>query len=458
MLSILLSVVIFVVTILVLVMIHELGHYSVARYYGVKVKRVSIGFGKPIRTWHASSGTEYVLAMIPLGGYVRLLDEREEPVGVHEQEKAFNRLSRLKQAAVIFAGPLANFLFAILLYWVVLGVGITHVRPIIGYIVPGSIAEQSGLKAGSELQTVNKQSIVSWASVGMAFISHMGEPKPVSVRARVEKAHQVNDYQFDLSKWKLDPLQFNFLGSLGFEPALPSEVLKVDQVKPHRGAAWAGIKAGDTLLAVQDQPITDRMMLLRTVKPYAGQTVRLTFEREGRRLHAMVRVDQCHSWSGIFEGYLGLTLSPIQWPQTALATEQAPVFQAAYLAIQKAWGMIIFNSTIIYKLIKGDLSLQILSGPLGIFAGSITAMQQGIIYYLNFLAMLSMGLGILNLFPIPGLDGSRLVALLVERARGRPLPMAVESLIFRLGFIILVILMIQLSIGDILRFIQMGFC
>jgi regulator of sigma E protease len=200
------------------------------------------------------------------------------------------------------------------------------------------------------------------------------------------------------------------------------------------------------------------MMLLRALKPYAGQAVRLTFEREGRRLYAMVWVGGCLSWRGIFEGYLGLTFSPVQWSQAALYTEQAPLFQAAYLATQKAWGMAVFNITVLYKLVQSKLSLQALSGPLGIFAGSVVAMNQGTVHYLNFLAMLSIGLGIINLFPIPGLDGSRLLYLAIERVRGRPLSIAMETLIFRLGLIILIILMIQVSIGDILRFIQMGFC
>jgi regulator of sigma E protease len=232
----------------------------------------------------------------------------------------------------------------------------------------------------------------------------------------------------------------------------------VQQVNAYKGAGWAGIKAGDTLLAIQDQPITDRMMLLRALKPYAGQAVRLTFEREGRRLYAMVWVGGCSSWRGIFEGYLGLTFSPVQWSQAALYTEQATLFQAAYLAIQKTWAITTFNITVLYKLVRGELSLQVLSGPIGLFVGSMVAMKQGIVHYLNFLAMLSIGLGILNLIPIPGLDGSRLVYLVIERIRGRPLSIAMETLIFRLGFIILSILMIQVSIGDILRFIQMGFC
>jgi regulator of sigma E protease len=456
MFSLLLSILIFIVTIIVLVMVHEWGHYWVARCCGIKVLRVSIGFGKPLWIWRAQNGTEYVIAAIPLGGYVRLLDEREGPVAAHEQEEAFNRQTMLKRAAVIFAGPLANFLLAILLYWIVLGVGITHVRPVVGYTIPGSIAAQAGLPSGAELKVVDNQPITSWSSVGMAFISHLGEKAPVLLQA--EKSNQTHDYRMDLSKWKLDPLQSDWLTSIGIEPAVPPETLIVQQVSPYKGAAWAGVKPGDTLLTIQNEPITDRMMLLRALKPYAGQTIRLTFEREGRRLHAMTQIGQCASFRGVFEGYLGLTFAPIQWPPSALYTEQAPLFEAAYIAVQKVWRITVFNTTVLYKLVVGDLSIQGLSGPLGIFAGSVVAMQQGFIHYLSFLALLSVGLGIINLFPIPGLDGSRLVYLLIERGRGRPLSIATEALIFRLGFIILLVLMIQISIGDILRFIQMGWC
>ncbi|MFU8797248.1 MAG: RIP metalloprotease RseP [Gammaproteobacteria bacterium] len=396
--AMILAAMLFTMTFFTLVLIHELGHYVAAKLCGIKVEIFSIGFGKPLLQWK-----EFVLARFPLGGYVKLIEDPS--------------VSRLKRAMVILAGPSSNFLIAILCYWLALTLGITHVRPIVGYVVPGSIAAHARVTDKTELP------FMSWSAVGIAFISHMGEKKLLNI------AH----HQFDLSQWRLDPLNLDWLNSLGLEPAVPAERLVVQEMNPSKGAAQAGIKVGDVIITAQGQPVYDRMMLLRLARASVGNMIRLTFEREGQRLHAMVPVGR--------GGDLGITLPPIKWPSAALQTEHGGLYEA----LQKSREMLVFNIKVIIKLVKGELSLQNLSGPVGIFAGSLRALQQGFPTYLSFLAVISLGLGVINLLPIPALDGARLLYLMI------PLSPAAELLAFRLGTILLGLLMVHVFIGDILR-------
>ena len=263
----------FLVTILVLVSIHEAGHMFVARAFNIKVLRYSIGFGKAIwRHRSKKSGTEYVIAMLPLGGYVKLLDEREEAVPEADKHRAFNRQSLGARVAVVVAGPITNIVFAVIIYWIMFSVGVDLVKPVVGQVSPHSLAATVGFQSGDTISKVDGQAVQDWQEIMLAVVRRMGESGQMSVQTR-SPTGQVAEHIIPLSQWTTDPLNPDPLHSLGIEPYRPPQPAIVDKVKEESAAAKAGVKAGDKFVAIDGVPVKDWYDLVKTVQPASWKKI-----------------------------------------------------------------------------------------------------------------------------------------------------------------------------------------
>lgn len=364
MLEFIFAVLAFIVAVLILIGVHEFGHFVAARCCGVKVLRFSIGFGKALYRWYDKQGTEYVVALLPLGGYVKLLDEREAPVASKDRARAFNNRPLYQRFIILIAGVFFNLVFAMLAFWFVYTAGIVFIKPVIGAVTPNSIAAQAGLKAGDELLAIGKRNTNHWAAVSMALVMHYGEQGKLAFTVREPSAKQtrIREMDVDLRQWRLDALHPNPLGSLGIVPYYP--------------------------------------------KPL---------------------------------------------PPTLLSKQKFSILTAWRPALEQVRDFVTFNLAVLYKMVVGVISWHSLGGPVSIFQAAVLAAGQGAIVYINFLALLSISLAVVNLLPIPGLDGAQILYLLYEFLRRKPVSVAVQLLLFRLGIIFLVILMLQVMLNDLLR-------
>lgn len=346
----------FIAAIILIILLHELGHFLVARFFAVKVIKFSIGFGKALKTWHCKSGMQVVLAVLPFGGYVKLLDQRHTAVSKADMPFSINAKPLWQRAAVVLAGPLANLLFAVFAYWVVFSIGITYPIATVDSITPNSIAAKAGMQAQERIIEVDNQATDHWPAIIMAIITRLGDKEALIITTNKKS------YDLDIRNWRLEDIKPQPLQSLG--------------IIPYRSATWSKQK---------------------------------------------------------------------------LQTLQYSLFPALTHGVYESWQFSKFSVIVIYKMLTGVISIKSLAGPLSIFKLAGLAAQKGVASYLVFLSVISISIAIVNLMPIPGLDGSQLVYLLYEKLSKRPLSVAWELLLLRLGIILLALLIIQTLVNDLLR-------
>lgn len=350
-----------ILTILLIVGIHEFGHFMVAKCLGVKVLKFSIGFGKALVKWHDKSGTEYAFSAIPLGGYVKMLDEGEGHVAPTELPLAYNRQKIWKRFLIVAAGPLTNFILALVLYWIIFVTGFINPVPITGEIIPHSIAAQAGMQKNQEIISIDQQPVMSWMSIILRLLPHTGNHDKISIQTRDIHQHTNYTYLLNLTDWKMDELKPDPLLSLGIVPYQP----------------------------------TTPYPLLRNIQ-YGP-------------------IEACsHAW-------------------------------------QNTYDFTYMNLLMIGKLFTGKVSIQSLGGPIAIFQGAGSALNQGIASFLSFLAFLSIAIGVVNILPIPGLDGGHILFQLIEAIMKKPISAPMIELFYKLGFILLLLLITQAVMNDILR-------
>lgn len=446
------SIFIFALTVGVLIGFHEFGHFIVARCVGIKVLRFSIGFGKPLIKWHDKKGTEFVIALIPLGGYVRMLDEREAPVAINEQHLAFNRQSILKRLAVIFAGCAFNILLAIIIYWAAFTHGVMQIIPRIGVITANSIAEKAGMQTGEIITHIDNYPVSGWPAISLRIIQRLGSHGEINV-ATQDKNNQIKQYQLFLTHWTINNLNPAPTESLGIIPLKPPEPIKFSQIFKDSPAAKAGLLNNDQIIAINNKPVKSWNDFVNYVKHSPGQTVNFTVLRDQQTLKIPVTFGSSKNWYGKLQGTLGVEESPIIWPPDSLRMRQYPFWQSWITAFKEVGFFVQYNFVVLKKLVTGVISLQSLGGPLSLFKGSLIAANQGVIAYSIFLAFISITLAIVNLLPVPGLDGSQIVYLLIEAVTRKPVSLALQVLLFRLGVIALSLLFIQALMNDITRLI-----
>ncbi|WP_058962064.1 sigma E protease regulator RseP [Type-E symbiont of Plautia stali] len=438
MLSILWSFVAFIVALGVLITVHEFGHFWVARRCGVKVERFSIGFGKALWRRSDRQGTEYVIALIPLGGYVKMLDERVESVPAELRHQAFNNKTVLQRASIIAAGPIANFIFAVFAYWVVFIHGVPGVRPVVGEILNGSVAAEAQITSGMELKAVDGIETPDWDAVRMALIGKIGDSSTtLTVSQFGENATQQK--QVDLREWQFEPDKQDPVVALGIRPRGPQIETTLAEVQANSPASAAGLQAGDRIVKVDGQPLTQWQAFAAQVRDNPRKNMALDVERNGE-LVALTLTPEAKPGNEA-EGFAGVIPRVIPLPDEYKTVRQYGPFAAIGEASVKTWQLMKLTVSMLGKLITGDVKLNNLSGPISIAQGAGLSAEYGVIYYLMFLALISVNLGIINLFPLPVLDGGHLLFLAIEKIKGGPVSERVQDFSYRIGSILLVLLM-----------------
>ncbi|HTO20741.1 MAG TPA: sigma E protease regulator RseP [Pseudomonas sp.] len=434
----------------VLVTFHEFGHFWVARRCGVKVLRFSVGFGTPLLRWHDRHGTEFVVAAIPLGGYVKMLDEREGEVPAELLGQTFNRKSVRQRFAIVSAGPIANFLLALLFFWLIAMLGTQQVRPVIGQVLPGTPAAEAGLQPGQEILAVDGKVVNGWGAVNLQLVRRLGETGTLQVRVSEPDSTVESDYQITLNAWlrgadEPDPIQ-----SLGLQPWRPAVPAVLAHIDPSGPAQAAGLRSGDRLLSLDGVALRDWQDLVERVRARADQQVVLDIEREGQQLSLPVRLVGRGDGEAR-QGYLGAGVSGVDWPAEMLREIRYGPLDAVWQGVQRTWSMSALTLDSLGKMLFGELSVKNLSGPITIAKVAGTSAQSGLADFLNFLAYLSISLGILNLLPIPVLDGGHLLFYLYEWARGKPLPEKVQAWGMQIGITLIIGVMLLALFNDLGR-------
>lgn len=435
MLSFIWSLAAFIVALGVLITVHEFGHFWVARRCGIKVERFSVGFGKALWRRRDRLGTEYVIALIPLGGYVKMLDERVESVPPELRHQSFNNKTVWQRAAVIAAGPIANFLFATFAYWLVFIHGVPGVRPVTGEILNGSVAAEAQILPGMELKAVDGIETPDWDAVRMALVGKIGDAEvtlsmaPFGSSQRVEK-------RVDLRNWHFEPDKQDPVVALGIEPRGPEIETVLAQVQANSPASAAGLQAGDRIVKVDGQPLADWRGFVNLVRESPNKAIAVDVERQGET----VSLTLTPAAKGT-EGFAGVVPRVLPLPEEYKTVRQYGPFAAIGEAGEKTWQLMKLTVGMLGKLVTGDVKLNNLSGPISIAQGAGMSAEYGMIYYLMFLALISVNLGIINLFPLPVLDGGHLLFLAIEKIKGKPVSERVQDFSYRIGSILLVLLM-----------------
>lgn len=450
MLNILIAIAGILVTLLLIIGIHEFGHFLAARLLGIKVLRFSIGFGKALWRRHDKKGTEYVIAAIPLGGYVKMLDNNENEVAQNELPLAFSHQPLYKKFIVVAAGPLANFILAFVLYWLLFIIGFNTIAPVIGNITPRSIAAEAGIQPHQEIISIDQVPTASWMGVMIQILSRAGDTGFMQMELKSIHDQTIQKHQLDLANWHMDDLKPDPLSSLGLQPYAPEIPAIIDKIAPDSPAAKANLQIGDKILAVDGKKINHWIEFAPEVDKHPAKALQLTIERQGKTHQVNITTDYRRDFLFKKHGFLGIS-PQFAWPKNLLRKNQYGPAAALSHAWQNTYDFTLLNFDIIGKLLIGKVSLQSLGGPISIFQTAGSALNQGITPFLSFLAFLSISIGIINIFPIPGLDGGHLFFQTIEAVLNRPIPPRVLELCYRLGLIILFLLIFQSIVNDVLR-------
>ncbi len=443
----------FLVAIGILVAVHEFGHYWVAKKLGFKVLRFSIGFGKPLvmRVGKDADRTEYCIAAIPLGGYVKLLDEREGEVSPAELHRSFTRRPVLHRIAVLLAGPAVNLLFASVLYAILAMVGTEIVKPVVGQVRLDSPAAVAGLRRGDQIVRVGERSVGDTEELQIALIRQFSDDGVIPLRVRrggserslmlrvgddrramTEPGKLLPGLGFDLSTWNADTL--------------------VHEAPPGSAGARAGLRAGDRLLALDGQPVANSAEFVSMVNAAPGRDISIEVERGGERLRIVAPVPRVME-AGRTIGRLGITLQegPRAWPPGLVEIHRSGPIDAALSGVAKTWEMSSLTVQMLWRIVTGQVSAKNISGPISIAEFAGISAYLGLTAFLAFLAIISVSLGVLNLMPVPLLDGGQVVYQVVEAVKGTPLSERAQLFGQQLGIALLVVLMSLAFYNDISR-------
>ena len=450
------SIAAFIVAIGVLVSVHEFGHYWVARRLGFKVLRFSIGFGKPLwqRTGRDPDRVEYVLGAIPLGGYVRLLDERDGPLPPGDAHRAFNRRPPLARIAVLLAGPGANFVFAILAYWILFLQGMPGLKPVIGEVAPESHAARADLRPDDEVIRVGEQPTGTRQSAVLGILERVveGGRVPLEVRGADGRIRSLEIVVPESERRALTE-PGTLLRGLGMSFWYPPQPVVVAELTAGEPAARSGLALGDRVVAVDGIAVDEYPRFVALIRERAEQPTRLTALRDGQRLDFDL-VPKAVVEDGRRVGKIGLGAALGQaggFPDSMLAVERYGPIGAIAPAVRETWQKSALTVRFLWRMVTGHVSTKNISGPINIaqYAGLTAA--EGFIYYLGFLALVSISLGVLNLLPVPVLDGGQILFQLVEMAKGAPLSAQSQVIGQKLGIAMLVALMGFAFYNDITR-------
>lgn len=440
----------FLVALLILVSIHEFGHFYVARRCGVKVHRFSIGFGKVLWSWRDKQGTEYAFAALPLGGYVRMLDEREGDVAPEERHMAFNNKSVWQRIAIVAAGPIANFLLAILLFWGLLLQGQRDLIPVIDTVAPDSVAAQAGLEHGQEIVEVDGISTPTWQALNKALLNRLGESGRISFKVAYPDSHFQYESEAQLDAWLRDAADPDPIAGLGITLFLPKIPPVVGEVVAASPAEKAGLKTDDKILQVDDLPIDDWQSWVEYVRKHPEAALQVQLERDAQ-LMKVTLIPELLEENGQRIGRVGVGVKPYTMPEDMIRSYNYSVAGAFVAGVNKTWETSGFVLLSVKKLILGEISTKNLSGPITIAKVAGSSAESGLRSFIGFVALLSVFLAVFNLLPIPVLDGGHLFYYFIEVIKGKPVSDKVQMLGYQVGLFLVISLSVLALYNDIMR-------
>jgi regulator of sigma E protease len=441
MLSFIQAVLAFIVVIGILVTVHEFGHYWVARRLGVKILRFSVGFGKPIISRRfGKDQTEFVIAALPLGGYVKMLDSREGDVAPEEMHREFNQQPLAVRTAIVVAGPLFNFLFAIVAYTIMYMLGVTGMAALVGEVTPQGLAEQAGFQPGLQIIAVNEQPTAHWNTVIQITLQQILNDKNEFIYSVKNQQGYKQDLTLNLQGMTIDDIaQGDFLKKLGMGPFRPPWPALIGEVMPDGAAKKAGLQPGDKVIAMDNIPIKDWTAWANYVSERPGQNIRAEIERNHQTLELILQPDNVDGKGrmGVYAPYF--------------VTERYNLWQSFTLGLEKTWDISVLTLRVMVKMVTLQISPEHISGPISIaeFAGK--SAQLGIVVFLSFLGLVSVSLGVINLLPVPLLDGGHLLFYLIEWIKGNPVTENTEFFLQRIGIALLICLMGLAIFNDLER-------
>lgn len=439
----------FILALGILVTVHEYGHFWVARKAGVKVLRFSIGFGKPLLTWRDKLDTEYVIAAIPLGGYVKMLDERVDDVPSEQRHLSFNAKSVQARIAIVAAGPMANFIFAIFALAAMYMIGVQSVKPVVGTINEGSRAEQAGILPNQHILKIGDEDIGTWQDATFALMANLGN-KSVTVTVRNEQ-YQEQIKTINIDGWKLDQQDVPPLASLGIVPFRPQATLTIGAITVNSAAAEAKLQVGDTIFAVNGETIGSWQQLVNVIEQSANKSLQFSVKRQDSMELLTVTPKGRAGNEGQLQGFLGVAPVVEKWPDGYIETRHYGPLDSIVRGVNETWRLIALSFDMIGNLITGQVSVKNLSGPVGIAVGAGTSVSYGLVAFLGFLALISVNLGVFNLLPLPVLDGGHLMYYIIELFRKKPVSEKTQEFGFKVGALLLIFLTCFALFNDVSR-------
>lgn len=440
----------FIVALGVLVCFHEFGHYWAARRLGVKVLRFSLGWGKPWKSFRTRDGVEWALAPYPIGGYVKMLDEREAPVPAAERHLAFNTQTVPVRMAILVAGPLANFLLAVALYWVILVLGVPGLKPLVAEPRSDTPAAAAGLRAQDEILSVQGRPVVTWNDLRVDLLDHGLSASALALHVRGADGVE-RRLSLPMDAVRSDPQ--HLFQDIGLDVWQPRIAPVIGHVQPGSAAAAAGLRENDRVLAVEGQPVDDWTTLVERVRARPGEFVRLQVSRDGQT-RELTAVLATHEEGGVRIGRLGAApvADPDLW-QNLRAVHRLDPIEAVPAAIGQTWQMTQLTLRMLWHMVLGEVSVKNVSGPIQIAQVAGDSAQIGLISFLSFMAVVSVSLGVLNLLPVPLLDGGHLLMFAIEGIKGRPLSERAQIASQYVGLAFIGTLMVLALFNDIMRLV-----
>lgn len=431
----------FLVALAILISVHEFGHFWVARKLGVKVLRFSIGFGPALwkRTGRVDA-TEYVVAAIPLGGYVKMLDEREGEVPEEEKHRAFNRQSLSVRSAVVAAGPLFNFLFAIFAYWMIFVSGDIGTKPVVGEVEPATIAAQAGFQVGDKIIATSGKETSTWESFIYTLISESAGDEDVVVTVRDVRENQ-GERVFPINRMATVMEEKDFISKIGLKVRRPILPAVVGELVPGESAQVSGISTGDKILTIAGEEVEDWPGLVAYIQKHPETTQKITIERNGQIETLDLKIGK----RSVGDKVVGRIGAGVLIPEGLFDDYRSEVklnpIAAVGASLSKTWDMSVFMLRMLGKMVTGRASLDNLGGPISIAQTAGKSASFGAIYFLKFLAIVSISLAVLNLLPVPVLDGGHLLFFFIEAIKGSPPSEQVQMMGQKIGIIALLLLM-----------------
>lgn len=447
----------FILTLGILVTVHEYGHFQVARWCGVKVLKFSVGFGKPI--WSKKIGsdqTEFIIAAIPLGGYVKMLGEEQlssaENTAGQDMSRAFSQQSVIKRMAIVLAGPFANLLLAVILYWALFMTGTVGIKPFIGNVVENTPAAASQIRSGEMIQKVNGKDVATWQDVRWILLNESLKNGSVEIQA-IDNNHQIHLYQIATTGLNDDNTDVDILQKLGLTVYQPKVPARIGQIVENSPADSAGLEVGDLVVAINDKEIGDWEALVQEVRLHPAEKLEMVIQRDSKEYRLSI-IPEAAKENGEAVGRIGAGFKAEQAQlDQYFITQHFTIIEALAKSVEKTWETSIFSLKMLGNMLIGNVSWKGISGPVTIASYAGQSANMGMKVFIGFLALVSISIGVLNLLPIPILDGGHFMYYMVEFFTGKPVSEAVINVGQRVGFFILGWMMVLALYNDMNRLI-----